>query len=128
MISTLDEPPVDYKANYNQTNLSPTTFSQAVATLAQQIYSLMPAIHQLLKNVLILLIPLPLLMLVVGTEGLIEQESPDSLASLSTIGTGFFNFLDMHSLILLGAFGVTFIIWLLTRNLWLNIDDEEPSQ
>jgi hypothetical protein len=79
-----------------------------------------PAIRHILEKLSIFLIPLPLFMLFAGTEGLIKNESPDSLASLSAISSGFFHFPGMHTLIIAGAFGVTFIIWFLTRNLWTN--------
>ena len=77
------------------------------------------------KNLSLLLIPIPLSMLAAGTEGLIEVEPPDNLASLGAISSGFFNFLALHSLILSGAFGVTFIVWLLTKKLWLTTDNED---
>ncbi|WP_214660644.1 hypothetical protein [sulfur-oxidizing endosymbiont of Gigantopelta aegis] len=56
---------------------------------------------------------------------MIKNESPDSLASLSSIGSGFFHFPGMHSLIIVGALGLTFIVWLLTRNLWSNVDNKK---
>ena len=79
---------------------------------------LAPAIHHLLKKITMLLILLPLFMLISGIKGIIEQESPDNLASLGSVGSAFLNFIDMHVLIIAGAFGVTFIIWFLTRNIW----------
>ncbi|MCW8931327.1 MAG: hypothetical protein OQL19_13945 [Gammaproteobacteria bacterium] len=88
---------------------------------------LFPAIRHVLEKLTIVLIPLPVYMLIKGIEGIIEQESPESLASLGAVSSGFFNSLDMHSLIFLGALGLTFIVWFLTRNIWANGDDSEFS-
>ncbi len=84
----------------------------------QFIAKLTPTIRHIFEKLIILLMPIPLFMLFTGIEGLIEQESPENLASLGTIGSGFLNFLEMHSLIIIGALGITFIIWFLTRNIW----------
>jgi hypothetical protein len=70
---------------------------------------LAPAICHVLEKLTLLMIPLPVFMLITGIGGLIEQESPENLASLGSIGSGFFSFIEMHSLIITGAFGVTFI-------------------
>jgi len=93
-------------------------------TLSRLESKLKPALKHTLEKLIVLLIPVPVLMLIKGIEGIIERESPDSLASLGTVGSGFFNFLEMHSLIIAGAFGVTFIVWFLTRNIWSNSDSE----
>jgi len=93
-------------------------------TLSRLENKLGPALKHTLEKLVVLLIPVPVLMLIKGIEGIIERESPDSLASLGTVGSGFFNFLEMHSLIIAGAFGVTFIVWFLTRNIWSNSDSE----
>lgn len=77
-----------------------------------------PAIRHMLEKITMLLILLPLFMLITGIKGIIEQQSPDNLASLNSVGFSFMNFFDMHFLIIAGAFGVTFIIWFLTRKLW----------
>jgi len=91
--------------------------------IPKSIARLAPAIRHLLEKITILLIPLPVFMLITGIEGIIEQESPDNLASIGSVSSGFFNFLEMHSLIIAGAFGVTFIIWFLTRKVWSNSED-----
>lgn len=91
--------------------------------IPKALVKLTPAIQHILEKLTILIIPLPLFMLITGIAGIIEQESPESLASIGAIGSGFFNSFDMHFLIILGAFGVTFIIWFLTRNIWNNRRD-----
>ena len=91
--------------------------------LPKPVVKLAPAIRHFLEKITILLIPLPLFMLFTGIKGIIEQESPNNLASLSSVSSGFFNSIDMHSLIFIGAFGVTFIIWFLTRRMWNNLED-----
>ena len=62
-------------------------------------------------------------MLIIGIEGIIEQESPDNLASLGTVGASFISLLGVHSLIIAGALGVTFIVWFLTRKIWNNSEE-----
>ncbi len=96
----------------------------------QFIAKLTPAIRHMLEKLTILLVPIPLFMLIIGIEGLIEQQSPENLASLGSVGSGFFNSLEMHSLIIIGALGVTFIIWFLTRNIWSSLEqhDDEKSE
>lgn len=85
-------------------------------------YRLLPklthSIKLVLEKILLLLIPVPLLMLFTGIEGIIKHESPERLASLGSVGSGFFVFINMHSLIIFGALGITFIVWLFTRKIW----------
>lgn len=83
-----------------------------------------PSLRHLLEKVAVFLIPLPLFMLFSGTIGIIENETPDSLANMGSMGSSFFTFMDMHALIIAGAFGVTFIIWFVTRNIWNQSEDE----
>ena len=113
MISQLHESP--FKLNRSKLKASRMILTSAA--------KLAPALRHILEKITILLIPLPIFMLITGIEGIIEQESPDNLASLGTVGSGFFNFLEMHSLIIAGAFGMTFIIWFLTRSIWDNDED-----
>lgn len=58
------------------------------------------------------LYPLALLMLYTGTSGIIENNSPDSLATISTLGQSFFTYIQYHSLILSGSIALTFAVWL----------------
>jgi len=85
---------------------------------------LAPSIRHILKKLAIILIPLPLLMLFAGTEGIINNDSPEILATFGSLGFGFFNSFEMHTLIITGAFGVTFLIWFVTRNIWTSPDEE----
>jgi len=85
---------------------------------------LAPAIRHIVEKIAILLIPLPLFMLFTGTEGIIEKDSPENLASISSLSYSFFNSFGMHILILSGALGVTFLIWFITKNIWKNSEDE----
>ncbi len=86
-----------------------------------------PSVRHFLEKLVILLIPLPLFMLFAGTEGIIENDSPENLATLGTLSSSFFNFFGLHTLIIAGAFGITFIIWFVTKNIWSNIDEEPFS-
>ena len=85
---------------------------------------LAPSVRHILEKLVILLIPLPLFMLFAGTEGIIENDSPENLATLGSLGSSFFDFFGLHTLIIAGAFGITFIIWFVTKNIWVNIDEE----
>jgi len=92
--------------------------------ITRTVSKMTPALRHMLEKMTILLIPLPLFMLAAGIEGLIAQESPASLASLSSVSTSFLSFLDFHTLIIAGAFGVTFIIWFVTRRVWFSYEDD----
>lgn len=81
-------------------------------------------IKHILEKLILLLIPVPFFMLTTGIEGIIKYESPENLASLGSIGSGFFNFINMHTLIILGALGITFIIWFITRKVWTYSEDD----
>ena len=83
-----------------------------------------PAIKHILEKLTLLLMPLPLFMLFTGTEGIIKHESPENLASLGSIGSGFFNFINMHTLIIFGALGITFIVWFITRKIWTYSEED----
>jgi hypothetical protein len=91
--------------------------------MSQLITHLIPIIHHLLEKITLLFIPLFLFMLSTGIEGIIEKESPDSLASFGSVSSSFFNFIGMHSMIIVGALGITSVIWFLTRNLWTTSDE-----
>lgn len=82
-----------------------------------------PSFQHILEKIALLFIPFPLLMVYAGTLGIIENDTPDSLASIASMGSSFLNFFEMHTLIIAGSFGVTFIIWLVTKNLWSQTDE-----
>ncbi len=107
----------------SQTHKSPLKLKDYQMIL-HSVAKLAPAIRHILKKLIVLMIPLPVFMLITGIAGIIEKESPENLASLSSVGSGFFSFLEMHSLIIAGAFGLTFIAWFLTRNMWSNTNDD----
>jgi len=94
--------------------------------LNKLIAKLAPSLRHILEKIAILFVPLPLFMLFSGTTGIIEKNSPEHLATISSMGSSFFNSFEMHSLILAGAFGITFIIWVITRKVW-NQSDEQPG-
>ena len=77
------------------------------------------SVCKIIDKMIVFFIPLPLLMLILGISGVIDYESPDELESINTLSLSFINHINVHSLILLGAFGLTFIIWLITRKLWV---------
>jgi len=77
-------------------------------------------IGKLINKIIVFFIPLPLFLLGTGISGIINDESPESLASINTMGMGFIDHINMHTLIFLGAFGITFIIWFITRKIWVN--------
>ncbi|MDX2504506.1 MAG: hypothetical protein QNL62_08525 [Gammaproteobacteria bacterium] len=81
------------------------------------------SIRHTLEKIAIILIPLPLFMLFTGIEGIINNDSPEILATFGSLGFGFFNSFEMHTLIIAGAFGVTFLIWFVTRNIWTNSEE-----
>lgn len=84
-------------------------------------------IKPVLEKLSLLFIPLPIFMLITGIEGIIKHESPESLASLGSISSGFFSFINMHSLIIFGALGITFIVWLITRKIWAFSEEDDDG-
>ena len=85
---------------------------------------LAPSLRHILEKIAVLFIPLPLLMLFFGTLGIIEKESPEHLANIGSMGSSFFNSLELHTLIIAGAFGVTLIVWFITRKIWTQSDED----
>lgn len=85
---------------------------------------IIPALLHLLEKLLIILLPLPFFMVFLGTQGIIEENSPDSLANFNAMSSGFFDSLGMHALIILGALGITLIIWFITRKIWRNSEQQ----
>ena len=81
-------------------------------------FKLSPAIRHMLEKLAVFLLPVPLLLLVMGTVGIIKNDSPDSLGSISSLSQSFFNYFELHTLIFMGALGITLIVWLITRNMW----------
>ncbi len=84
----------------------------------KQFAELLPAVRHILEKLIIFLLPVPILLLIIGTEGIIEKDSPENLGSISSLSQSFFNYFEMHTLIFSGALGITFIVWLFTRNIW----------
>jgi len=72
----------------------------------------------LLRTIIFLFLPVFVYLLFSGINAMILQNSPDNLESISSLGYSFFTFLDLHSMILLGALGITFVIWFFTRDIW----------
>lgn len=87
-----------------------------------------PSVRHILEKIAIIFIPLPLFMLFSGTTGIIEKDSPEQLATISSMGSSFFNSFGMHSLIILGALGITFIVWVITRKVWSQGDEDLEAE
>jgi hypothetical protein len=85
---------------------------------------IIPALLNILEKLLILILPLPFFMVFLGTQGIIEENSPDNLANFNAMSSGFFDSLGMHALIILGALGITLIIWFITRKIWRNSEQK----
>ncbi len=84
----------------------------------KQLPELLSAMRYILEKLIIFLLPVPLLFLIIGTKGIIEKDSPENLGSINSLSQSFFNYFEMHTLIISGALGITFIVWLFTRNMW----------
>lgn len=91
---------------------------QVNKTALSSLFKFAPAIKHTLEKLTLLLILVPLFMLITGIEGIIKQVSPESLGSLASVSSSFFSSLNMHTLIIFGALGTTFIIWFITRKVW----------
>lgn len=62
------------------------------------------------------IIALSLFIIFFGVSGIIEHKSPDNLASLATLGSGFITYFEYHVLIICGALSVTFAVWFVRKN------------
>ncbi len=81
-------------------------------------FRLLPVIRHILEKLVVFLLPLPLILLIMGTAGIIKNDSPDNLASMRSMTQSFFNYFELHTLIIMGALGITLIVWFITRNIW----------
>lgn len=90
--------------------------------MTHALHDLVTQLKHLLKTffrtIVLLFLPVSVYLLFSGINAMILQNSPDNLASISSLGYSFFAFLDLHSMILLGALGITLVIWFFTRELW----------
>lgn len=59
---------------------------------------------------------LSLFMIYIGVSGIIEYKSPEYLASLATLSSGFMMYFEHHALIIFGALGFTFSVWFAGKN------------
>ncbi len=91
--------------------------SHVLHDIASHMKKVLKALFQI---VVLLCLPIFAFLLFNGINKMILQNSPDNLASISSLGYSFVNFLDLHSMILLGALGITFVVWFFTRNIWKN--------
>lgn len=57
-----------------------------------------------------------LLSLFFGVAGIVEHKSPASMANMGTLANGFFSLFEYHLLIMTGALGSTFSVWLMDRH------------
>jgi hypothetical protein len=59
---------------------------------------------------------LSLFILFFGVTAIIENKSPENLSTVWTTVSGFINFIQYHFMILAGALGLTFSVWMFTQN------------
>ena len=68
-----------------------------------------------LKTVYSILFTLSLFVIFYGVSGIIEHKSPEDLASLATLSSGFITHFKYHALIISGALCLTFSVGLLRK-------------
>lgn len=68
------------------------------------------------KTVYSLLFALSLFAIFFGVSGIIEYKSPENLASLVTLSSGFINYIEYHALIVSGALCFVFSACLMRKN------------
>lgn len=69
-----------------------------------------------LKTVHTILFTLSLFVIFFGVSGIIEHKSPENLASLTTLGSGFITYFEYHALIIFGALCFTFSLWFMRKD------------
>ncbi len=60
---------------------------------------------------------LSLLFIFCGVSGIIEHKSPENIASLTTLSTGFITYFEYHALIIIGALCFTLAIWPMEKHI-----------
>ena len=68
------------------------------------------------KTVYTMFFALSLLVIFFGVSGIIEHKSPENLASLASLGSGFITHFEYHALIIFGALCFTFSIWFMRKD------------
>ena len=69
-----------------------------------------------LKTIYSIVFALSLFVIFYGVSGIIEHKSPENLASLATLSSGFITYFKYHILIISGALFLTFSVRLLRKN------------
>lgn len=78
------------------------------------------SVGRTLEKYILIFIPLPIWMLILGTIQLVKNTSPEVLMSIRHGNMNFFDYLEQHLLILMGAAGITLIFWIYTRKIWMS--------
>ncbi|MCW8929584.1 MAG: hypothetical protein OQL19_05020 [Gammaproteobacteria bacterium] len=68
------------------------------------------------KSIHTILLFLSVLVIFLGVSGIIEHKSPENLATLSTLSSGFFTYFEYHLLIISGALSLTFSMWFMKNH------------
>lgn len=84
----------------------------------KQLHDIMNIGHETFsKIVYTILFTLSLFVIFFGISGIIEHKSPENLASLTTLSSGFITYFEYHALIIFGALCFTFSMWFMRKNL-----------
>lgn len=91
---------------------------------SQFFYTFFISVRRSLEKNILLFMPLPVWMLILGIRQLIENTSPGTLVSIWYENNFYYNYLEQYFLILTGAFGLTLIFWVYTRKIWSSQGNE----
>jgi len=72
--------------------------------------------HSIWVKIVITLLGMSLLVLFFGVTGIIENKSPENLASLNSLSTSFITYFEYHALIITGALGFTLAVWFMEHH------------
>jgi len=71
-----------------------------------------------IEKLMLFLLPVPLVFLFTGTNGIIRQANPFEMTDFSSTLSAISNHFGMHFLILSGALCFTLMFWFATRKFW----------
>jgi len=66
--------------------------------------------------VIFVILGMSFLILSFGVSGIVENKTPESMATIGTLTSSFFQYIEYHALIVTGALGFIFAAWLMERD------------
>jgi len=72
--------------------------------------------HALWQKAIVALLGMSLLIMFMGVSGIVEHKSPVYMETVGTLATSVLAYYEYHALIIAGALGFTFSVWLIDHH------------